>query len=148
VSGEIMQLFTIGLYMLNPDGTKIVDKASGQPVPTYSNKDVMNFARAFTNFEHQGEERDNIEVEWRPILVSSAVIYQFLSSRPKSNRLIFCHASTPNNNIIKVRNAIDPMYFPASEGRDFFPKQTLAVNGEIGYIGDRVQQCETLTKSR
>jgi hypothetical protein len=40
--------------MLNQDGTKIIDDATGLPIPTYTNKDVMNFARGFTNFAHQG----------------------------------------------------------------------------------------------
>lgn len=37
---EVMQLFTIGLYQLNPDGTQKLDQ-TGQPIPTYSNLDVM-----------------------------------------------------------------------------------------------------------
>ncbi len=40
--------------MLNQDGTKMIDDATGLPIPTYTNKDVMNFARGFTNFAHQG----------------------------------------------------------------------------------------------
>jgi uncharacterized protein (DUF1800 family) len=44
-----MQLFTIGLYQLNPDGTQQLD-ATGQPIPTYSNNDVMGLAKVFTGF--------------------------------------------------------------------------------------------------
>lgn len=44
---EIMQLFTIGLNMLNPDGTVIVDSV-GQPVPTYDNLDIFEFSKIFT----------------------------------------------------------------------------------------------------
>jgi uncharacterized protein (DUF1800 family) len=46
---EVMQLFTIGLYQLNPDGTQKLD-ATGQPIPTYSNNDVMGLAKVFTGF--------------------------------------------------------------------------------------------------
>lgn len=46
---EIMQLFTIGLYELNDDGTQKLDGA-GKPIPTYSNKDVQGLARVFTGF--------------------------------------------------------------------------------------------------
>ena len=46
---EIMQLFTIGLWKLNPDGTRMKDTA-GQDIPTYSNEHIMNFARVFTGF--------------------------------------------------------------------------------------------------
>ncbi|MCA0908664.1 DUF1800 domain-containing protein [Ruegeria marisrubri] len=44
---EIMQLFTIGLFELNPDGTEKLD-ASGKPIPTYDNRDIKALARVFT----------------------------------------------------------------------------------------------------
>jgi uncharacterized protein (DUF1800 family) len=46
---EIMQLFTLGLNKLNPDGTAVLD-ASGNPVPTYTQNDVMDLGRAFTGW--------------------------------------------------------------------------------------------------
>jgi uncharacterized protein (DUF1800 family) len=46
---EVMQLFTIGLYQLNPDGTQVLD-STGAPIPTYSNNDVMGLASVFTGF--------------------------------------------------------------------------------------------------
>ena len=46
---EVMQLLTIGLYQLNSDGTQVLD-AFGNPVPTYSNDDVMGLAKVFTGF--------------------------------------------------------------------------------------------------
>ena len=45
---EVMQLFTIGLWQLNNDGTQQL--ANGQPIPTYSNTDVMGLAAVFTGF--------------------------------------------------------------------------------------------------
>lgn len=46
---EINQLFSIGLVMLNPDGTpKIV---GGQPVPTYDQATVRGFAAVFTGWD-------------------------------------------------------------------------------------------------
>lgn len=44
---EIMQLFSIGLWMLNPDGTRQLD-AQDQPIPTYNNANITEFARVFT----------------------------------------------------------------------------------------------------
>lgn len=55
-------VFSIGLFMLNQDGTIIVDDNTGQPIPTYTNKDVMNFARGFTNFAHQGNVSHNVHL--------------------------------------------------------------------------------------
>ena len=46
---EVMQLFTIGLYQLNDDGTQKLD-STGKPIPTYSNNDVMGLAKVFTGF--------------------------------------------------------------------------------------------------
>ncbi|MGL5019808.1 MAG: DUF1800 family protein [Luteolibacter sp.] len=44
---EIMQLFTIGLWELNPDGSRKLTPA-GEPIPTYDNGDVTELARVFT----------------------------------------------------------------------------------------------------
>lgn len=48
---EIMQLFCLGLNQLNPDGTAVLD-ASGNPVPTYTQNDVMDLGRAFTGWTY------------------------------------------------------------------------------------------------
>jgi len=45
---ELMQLFTIGLYQLNPDGT--LKMSGGKPVETYAQADVSGLARVFTGF--------------------------------------------------------------------------------------------------
>lgn len=44
---EIMQLFTIGLYRLNQDGSQVLD-ANGFPIPTYDNNDIKEMAKIFT----------------------------------------------------------------------------------------------------
>jgi hypothetical protein len=44
---ELMQLFTIGLYELNSDGT-YKRNANGDPIQTYNNEDVYQLARVFT----------------------------------------------------------------------------------------------------
>jgi uncharacterized protein (DUF1800 family) len=48
---EVLQLFTIGLNQLNPDGTMQLD-GSGNPIPTYSQDTVKGFARAFTGWTY------------------------------------------------------------------------------------------------
>ena len=50
---EVMQLFTIGLEQLNLDGTAKKD-AGGNPIPTYSNDDVIGLARVFTGLSWNG----------------------------------------------------------------------------------------------
>jgi uncharacterized protein (DUF1800 family) len=46
---EIMQLFSINLVELNTDGTPILD-ASGNPVPTYDQNTIKEFAKVFTGY--------------------------------------------------------------------------------------------------
>ena len=50
---EIMQLFTIGLYELNQDGTLILDEDE-MPIETYNNDDITEFARVFTGLGPAG----------------------------------------------------------------------------------------------
>lgn len=47
---EVMQLFSIGLFELNLDGTQRTD-GSGNPIPTYSNDDVTGISKAFTGYD-------------------------------------------------------------------------------------------------
>ncbi|MEP6940204.1 MAG: DUF1800 family protein [Rudaea sp.] len=48
---EVMQLFTIGLVLLNPDGSQKLD-GSGQPIPTYAQAVVTAYARIFTGLSY------------------------------------------------------------------------------------------------
>lgn len=54
---EVMQLFTIGLVQLNPDGTAKLD-ASGNKQDSYSASDVSNLARVFTGYDF--DQRQNV----------------------------------------------------------------------------------------
>jgi uncharacterized protein (DUF1800 family) len=48
---EVLQLFSIGLMRLNPDGTPVLD-GSGNPIPTYDQSVVEAFARVFTGWAY------------------------------------------------------------------------------------------------
>jgi len=48
---EVLQLFSIGLYELNLDGTLKVDQA-GMPIPTYTQAQVEGFAKVFTGWTY------------------------------------------------------------------------------------------------
>jgi uncharacterized protein (DUF1800 family) len=60
---EIMQLFTIGLLELNPDGTPKLD-ATGQPIETYRQEDVTNLSRVFTGYDHDFSRVERQRVGW------------------------------------------------------------------------------------
>ena len=55
---EVMQLFSIGLYELNPDGRRKTDR-QGNAVPTYDNADIKELARVFT-----GLRAHSYQYEW------------------------------------------------------------------------------------
>ncbi len=48
---ELMQLFTLGLTELNPDGSAVLD-SNHNPVPTYNQSQVTNLAKAFTGWTY------------------------------------------------------------------------------------------------
>eukprot|EP01122_Echinamoeba_exundans_P008354 TRINITY_DN275_c0_g1_i1.p1 TRINITY_DN275_c0_g1~~TRINITY_DN275_c0_g1_i1.p1 ORF type:complete len:1994 (-),score=503.35 TRINITY_DN275_c0_g1_i1:77-6058(-) len=54
---EIMQLFSVGLWQLNDDGTQKKD-AAGNPIATYTNDDIVDFARVWTGFDLRGFRRN------------------------------------------------------------------------------------------
>ncbi len=71
---EIMQLMSIGLYELNPDGSRKL--SNGEPIETYTNDDVTNMARVLTGWSWGGPDRSeqrwygaviDPDREWRPM---------------------------------------------------------------------------------
>ena len=65
---EVMQLFTIGLYELNPDGTLIFD-ANNEPIASYDNDDIAEFAKVFTGlgpaeYWWMWEDFSGVPVQW------------------------------------------------------------------------------------
>src|SRR4051812_21865396 len=67
---EVMQLFTIGLYWLNPDGSE-AHGADGRPVETYGQADVTNLARVFTGYDHDMSRVSHRNVAWQNFPVVS-----------------------------------------------------------------------------
>jgi uncharacterized protein (DUF1800 family) len=51
---EVMQLFSVGLYELNPDGTQKL--VNGQPVETYTSQDIQGLAKVFTGWSWAGPD--------------------------------------------------------------------------------------------
>jgi uncharacterized protein (DUF1800 family) len=48
---EILQLFSVGTFLLNPDGTLKLD-AAGKPRPTYELAEIKGFSRVFTGWTY------------------------------------------------------------------------------------------------
>jgi uncharacterized protein (DUF1800 family) len=58
---EILQLFSIGLYQLHPDGTLKLDTL-GLPIETYNQDVIKGFAKVFTGWTFANQDHN---VEWR-----------------------------------------------------------------------------------
>ena len=120
---ELMQLFTIGLFQLNQDGTAQLD-ANGQPIPTYDNSHIINFARCWTGFKRQ--PNSNAPFEGRDNSRSSR---EFRETR----------VNVENRQGGARQNDIDPMDIDV-EDRDAFPKLDLSGT----YLGDAYPLCSEL----
>ena len=48
---ELLQLFSIGVWQLNQDGTQKLD-AAGAPIPTYGQEEIEGFAHVFTGWTY------------------------------------------------------------------------------------------------
>ena len=84
---EVMQLFTLGLTKLNADGSVVLD-ASHAPVPTYTELDVENLARALTGWTYPTapapavQKSNNPEYYFGQMILSSAANHDS-SSTPR-----------------------------------------------------------------
>jgi uncharacterized protein (DUF1800 family) len=63
---EVLQLFSIGLYELNPDGSPRLG-ADGQPIETYDQATISGLARVFTGWSHDGANSDSPDFLHRPM---------------------------------------------------------------------------------
>jgi uncharacterized protein (DUF1800 family) len=92
---EIMQLFTIGLVELNPDGSpKLVN---GQPVETYNEADVSGLARVFTGWDRGPGFSESQATEVLGPLVNEAQYHE-------NGTKVFLGTTIPANT-----NAVDSM---------------------------------------
>ena len=67
---ELMQLFTIGLYQLNSDGSTVL--SNGAPVPAYTQNDVSQLARVWTGYTHANTDNTTPARLQLPMIVNAA----------------------------------------------------------------------------
>jgi len=126
---EVMQLFTIGLRMLNPDGTEKKD-ANGRPIDTYSQDDIMNLAHVFTGYDHDFDRVKHINVDWQnyPVITHEFCVDPMKLDPSKHSNLAvnFCGASIPANTPGKdaLKIALDTLFHHPNVG-PFFGRQMI-----------------------
>lgn len=63
---EILQLFSVGLYRMHPDGSLMLD-STGQPIPTYGQEEIIGFAHAFTGWTYYQADVGGLKpTNWSP----------------------------------------------------------------------------------
>ena len=81
---EIMQLFSIGLWELNQDGSRKL--LNGNPIPTYTNADITQFARVFTGLHFGGPTNaDTVNISTNQDFVNLMMSHEiFHDTNPKT----------------------------------------------------------------
>ena len=97
-------------------------------------------------FYTQEDERDNIEIAWEPSWIPNAVDPMYLPSSEGRVRVSFYMLWISSSFELQCETLMLTILFRWLQ--DFFPKQTLTVDGKIGYIGDKVQRCDTLITTK
>lgn len=132
---EVMQLFTIGLLELEPDG--VVRLEGGEPVETYDNEDVTELAKVFTGLSWASRDRflgnpETLESEYLPLVMfeseHSAAQKSFLGTTIPAN--------TPGDESIAI--ALDALYNHPNTA-PFISRQLIqrlvTSNPSRGYVG-------------
>ncbi|APA68135.1 DUF1800 domain-containing protein [Janthinobacterium sp. 1_2014MBL_MicDiv] len=136
---EVMQLFTIGLYQLNADGS--LKLSGGKPIDTYSRDDVSGLAKVFTGWSwagpDQGATRFNGSVadpdrDWKPMQNYAA----FHSTGEK--RFLGVSISGATSGEADLAQALDTLFNHPNTG-PFFGRQLIqrlvTSNPSPAYVG-------------
>ena len=99
---ELMQLFTLGLYKLNPDGTQQL--TGGNPVETYTQADISGLARVFTGWNLDSND-DTTPDRYRRSLVQVA-------SNHELGTKVFLGTTIPANTdgVASLKIALDTIF--------------------------------------
>ena len=107
---EILQLFSIGLYKLHPDGTLQLS-TRGLPIDTYDQETVEGFAQVFTGWTFAGQNRAEEwrfywpEQEWRnPMEVWSE--HHSTGTKQLLNSIMLPSGQTPQADLTAAHNNI------------------------------------------
>ena len=110
---EILQLFTVGVLQLGPDGVPILE--NGQPVELYDNMDVTGLARVFTGLDLDGLDRQRFPSvvdavdEWDGLeqaMLTPMAINESLHS-PELKRFLNCEIAAGTPGAESVDQALD-----------------------------------------
>ena len=97
---ELMQLFTLGLYKLNADGSTVM--ANGAPVETYTQADVSGLARVFTGLTLSGSTATTPDPLRAPLVMNASL--------NETGSASFLGASTSGGGTAAIKTALDTIF--------------------------------------
>jgi uncharacterized protein (DUF1800 family) len=140
---EVMQLFTIGLYELNPDGTNRLD-TNGNPIETYGQSDITNLARVFTGYDWDFRRCTFHDVAWADYNIPTPEFaidpMRFIANNHSTLDVSFLETNIPGSTSgpEKLRIALDRLFNHPNTG-PFFARQMIqrlvTSNPSPAYVG-------------
>jgi len=125
---EVMQLFSIGLYELNLDGT-IKTNELGDPIESYAQSDITNLARVFTGYDWDYSKvtyQNGFEAYPVPSTEFTSGRMRFDANKHSRLAVSFLGTNIPANTSgpEALRIALDTLFNHANAG-PFFAKQMI-----------------------
>lgn len=139
---EVMQLMSIGLVLLNPDGTPQRD-AAGKTIDSYTQSDVTNLARVFTGYDYDQSQNTPTTVPGSTRTVPSTMFTRLPmalnASRHSTLAATFLGVTIPANTpgAAALKTALDTLFNHPNVG-PFIGKQLIqrlvTSNPSPGYV--------------
>lgn len=136
---EVMQLFSIGLYELEIDGTQKLG-ANGQPIATYDNETIAEFSKVFTGL-HWGDAPDFWEgpADYEDTFLLPMVMDNSFHEPGQKNLLngFVVPDRNPVNGIADINDALDNLFNHPNVGPflgKFMIQRLVTSNPSRGYI--------------
>jgi uncharacterized protein (DUF1800 family) len=121
---EVLQLFSIGLYELNADGTQQMD-SSGAPIPSYSQDAIEGFSAVFTGWTYPplagAASKWTNPINFNGVMVSFANHHDDTDPKPLLNGYTVSPNQTPDQDLA---NALDNIFNHPNVG-PFIGKQLI-----------------------
>ncbi len=113
---ELLQLFTIGLYELNPDGTQRLN--NGKPIETYDQDDITNLARVFTGWDFANNIGTTPDRHALPMVMNAS------RHSPEAKVFLSTSIASGTDGVTSLRLALDHIFAHPNIG-PFFCKQLI-----------------------
>jgi len=106
---ELMQLFTIGTVMLNPDGSIQYD-SNNLPIPTYTQPTIGEFARVFTGWTYAPASGQ--PVEWGAYITSNGPMVPYEAEHDEGAKTLLNGTVSPAGTLAQqdLKNALDNIF--------------------------------------